>query len=229
MSIPPSHNASWTRKQDKRGAPPIPRAPVIQDSQSLQELIAICATPPDGSNPPHLHAPGSDWTLSRAAVGYAVLIETNDVTNVLPALERTLYGVVPGRLSDAYHEAVNESAPPDSGRQAPYYSERRQPAEPLRLHKRAASSILSVVNISRSRVSVHRLTCLDAGSPPSIVVAHPSYSVSTSRQPTFTQRVCLRSAARPWMYPCAAAGDPRVRHSQVCWAPACTEAKCWEM
>jgi hypothetical protein len=80
----------WTRKHDKPGTPLKPQAQVICP-QSLEELIKICSDrPPDQ----RLHAAGSHWALSFAAVSDHLFIETHDYNNLQPAMGRTLFEVV---------------------------------------------------------------------------------------------------------------------------------------
>jgi hypothetical protein len=117
MAIPQSQLAPWTRKHDEPGTPLIAQAPVILFPQSLEDLIAICRDRPPGQN---LHAAGSHWSLSAAAVSDHTFVETHDwhdqppnTTLLFPTLGRTLREVVPGCLSDSFLNALNAaSAPP---------------------------------------------------------------------------------------------------------------------
>jgi hypothetical protein len=97
----------WTRKHDKPGTPVIPQAPSIQFPQSLEDLICICSTRPDGQR---LHAAGSHWALSRAAISDHSFIETHDYNNLIPAMGRTLYTVVPGCLSAGFLNELQSSS-----------------------------------------------------------------------------------------------------------------------
>lgn len=65
MTIPQAQLAPWTRMHDEPGVPLIPQAPLIQFPQSLEDLIEICKTRPAGQR---LHAAGSHWALSEAAL-----------------------------------------------------------------------------------------------------------------------------------------------------------------
>ena len=104
MTIPQSQLAPWTRKHDKPGVPLVAQAPVILFPQSLEDLIQLCATRPAGQR---LHAAGSHWALSTAAVSDHAFIETHDFNEVFPAMGRTLFDVVPGCLSDAFLVSLN--------------------------------------------------------------------------------------------------------------------------
>jgi len=107
MTIPQSQLASWTRKHDKPGVPFVAQAPVILFPQSLEDLIQLCAKRPPGQR---LHAAGSHWALSTAAVSDHAFVETHDVNEVFPAMGRTLFDVVPGCLSDQFLDALNKQS-----------------------------------------------------------------------------------------------------------------------
>ncbi len=119
MSIPESHNAPWTRKHDKPGAPWIAQAPTIAYPQSLQDLIAVVQSRQPGQ---YFKAAGSHWALSTAAISDNVFIETNDPNNVFPALGRTLYDVVPNCLTDAFIQAVASGSIGFVGAAVPIFS-----------------------------------------------------------------------------------------------------------
>jgi hypothetical protein len=118
MAMPELHNVPWTRQHDKPGVPVVPHARTIKYPQKLEDVIAACTA---GGAAQRLHAAGSHWALSEAAISDAVFVETNDVHEFIPAMGRTLYAVVPGCLSAEFLEALNQSSPPDSGGQAPRY------------------------------------------------------------------------------------------------------------
>jgi hypothetical protein len=107
MGIAQSLFAPWTRKHDKPGTPLIPQAPSILYPQKLEDLISICQNRPAGGR---LHAAGSHWALSPAAISDHSFIETHDPNNVFPAMGRTLYEVVPGCLSASFLEGLNSPA-----------------------------------------------------------------------------------------------------------------------
>jgi hypothetical protein len=75
---------AWTRKHDLPGSPmSIPR---VEHPTSLEQLIELCRTrPPDQ----RMHAAGSHWALSTAAVADHIAIETNDPPHT--AMGKTLY------------------------------------------------------------------------------------------------------------------------------------------
>jgi hypothetical protein len=85
-------NASWTRKHDEPGKPYHPSVPRIVYPKTLAELVEICA---DNSYGP-LHAAGSHWALSDAAVSDTTFIETHDPTDNHQAMGTTLHEVIPG-------------------------------------------------------------------------------------------------------------------------------------
>ena len=104
VGIPQSQSVPWTRKHDKPGVPLIPAASLIQYPQSLADLITICSQRPPTQR---LHAAGSHWALSYAAVSDYTFIETHDWNNIVPAMGRTLYDVVPGCMSTAFLNQLN--------------------------------------------------------------------------------------------------------------------------
>jgi len=104
VGIPQSQFVPWTRKHDKPGVPLIPAAQSIMYPQSLADIIQICSTRPPGQR---LHAAGSHWALSYAAVSDYTFIETHDWYNVVPAMGRTLYDVVPGCMSSTFLDELN--------------------------------------------------------------------------------------------------------------------------
>jgi hypothetical protein len=103
-SIPQSLFAPWIRKHDKPGVPVIPAAPVIYYPRSLEDLITLCAEHPVNSR---LHAAGSHWALSPAAISDHSFIETHDWNEIFAAMGRTLYEVVPGCLADEFLNNLN--------------------------------------------------------------------------------------------------------------------------
>jgi hypothetical protein len=101
-------NIPWARKHDLPGVPLIPTAPRVAYPTSLEEVIALCRTrAPDE----RLHAAGSHWGLSRAAVSDNVFVETHDPNNAFPAMGRTLYEVVPGCLAEPFIKRLAASRP----------------------------------------------------------------------------------------------------------------------
>jgi hypothetical protein len=103
MAAPEVHDVKWERKHDEPGVPLVPIASTIAYPTSLEEVIELCRArvPAD-----RLHAAGSHWALSTAAVSDRVFVETHDPNNAFPAMGRTLYDVVPGCLSEAFLDVL---------------------------------------------------------------------------------------------------------------------------
>ncbi len=118
MGIPELRLAPWTRKHDKPGTPLIPHAPEILFPQGLEDLIVICSTRPAGQR---LHAAGSHWALSQAAISDHTFIETHDVNNRISAMGRTLYCVVPACLSETFLDELQASSTSAAATAAPAY------------------------------------------------------------------------------------------------------------
>jgi hypothetical protein len=117
MAIPQSSLAPWIRKHDKPGTPLIPEAPLIVFPRSLEDLIDICKNRPAAQ---HLHAAGSHWALSTAAVSDHTFIETHDFNEQFAAMGRTLFDVVPGCLAEEFLQTLNAAKPTADG-SAPRY------------------------------------------------------------------------------------------------------------
>lgn len=92
MTVPTAHHLPWTRKHDKPGTPLLPDVATVAFPSRLEHLIELCN---HGSQPASLHAAGSHWALSPAAISDATFVETHDFNNVFPALGRTLRDVLP--------------------------------------------------------------------------------------------------------------------------------------
>ena len=93
----------WTRKHDNPSLPVVPSAPRTLYPKSLEELIQICA----GRTPSErIHAAGSHWALSEAAMSDSAFVETHDPNNLHQAMGRTLYDVVPPCLNPDFIEAL---------------------------------------------------------------------------------------------------------------------------
>lgn len=101
-------NNPWTRKHDLPGSPLIPNAAQILYPNSLEALINICAnrTPTD-----YFKAAGSHWALSEAAISDKVFVETHDPNNAFPAMDRTLYDVVPNCLQRSFLDRLGHQYP----------------------------------------------------------------------------------------------------------------------
>ncbi len=117
MNIPQSHFAPWFRKHDPPGTPLVPDAPVIFYPQSLEQLIYICSH----RGAKRLHAAGSHWALSTAAVSDHSFIETHDWNEIFPAMGRTLYDVVPACLSKKFLQELNVETQRLGAGKAPRY------------------------------------------------------------------------------------------------------------
>lgn len=95
--------AVWTRKHDDAAIPVVPSAPRTVYVHSLQDCIEVCRT-----RQPHerIRAAGSHWALSEAALSDHIFVETHDPNNVHPAMDRTLYNVVPDCLTPEFKAAL---------------------------------------------------------------------------------------------------------------------------
>lgn len=89
-------DAPWARKHDMPGEPLIPNAGETLYPHTLEDVIEVCRR---GG---HLMAAGSHWALSDAAISDGAFVETHDPNNVLVAMGRTLYEVVPGCLTPEF-------------------------------------------------------------------------------------------------------------------------------
>jgi hypothetical protein len=99
--------------------------PEVQRPSSLEQLIEICSQP----RPPErrLHAAGSHWALSTAAMSDHTFIETNDPTgDSQPAVARTLFEVIPGCINPDVITWMSRQGVPSfeankGGDDTPYY------------------------------------------------------------------------------------------------------------
>ena len=100
MAIDEVAGQAWTRKHDDPSIPVVPSALRTVYPKSLEELIEICSRKPSEK----IHAAGSHWALSGAAISDSVFVETHDPNNMHEAMGRTLYDVVgmPGCLNPAF-------------------------------------------------------------------------------------------------------------------------------
>ncbi len=94
MAIDEVAGQAWTRKHDDPALPAVPSAPRTLYPTSLEELIEICSTRKPSEK---IHAAGSHWALSGAAISDSVFVETHDPNNAHQAMGRTLYEVVGGK------------------------------------------------------------------------------------------------------------------------------------
>ncbi|MBB3122467.1 hypothetical protein [Pseudoduganella violacea] len=103
MSLNEVFGQAWTRKHDNPLSPKVPLAPRITHPVGLADLVNLCAThEPDQ----HLHAAGSHWALSDAAISDHTFIETHDPNGMHPAMGKTLYDVIPNCMNDAFITAL---------------------------------------------------------------------------------------------------------------------------
>lgn len=92
-------DATWRRKHDEPGTSF--RAPAICYPTSLEELIELCGTTRE-----RMHAAGSHWGLSTAALSDHTFIETHDPANRHRAMARTLFDVIPGCMTDEFLDTM---------------------------------------------------------------------------------------------------------------------------
>jgi hypothetical protein len=107
MTVPHAQLAPWSRKHDKPGVPLKAQAPLIEYPQSLADVITLCKNRVPNQR---MHAAGSHWALSTAAVSDFTFVETHDWNEIIPAMGRTLYDVVPGCLSASFLRELNDSS-----------------------------------------------------------------------------------------------------------------------
>jgi hypothetical protein len=114
--------ARWRRKHDLPGA--FMTVPAVERPSSLAQLIDLCSQP----RPPdrRLHAAGSHWALSTAAISDHTFIETNDPQgDSQPALARTLFEVIPGCINPDVITWMSRQGVPsfetNEGDETPYY------------------------------------------------------------------------------------------------------------
>jgi hypothetical protein len=110
MPIDEVDGQAWSRFHDDSAQPVVPSAPRTLYPKSLDELIQICATraPAD-----HIHAAGSHWALSTAAISDRIFVETHDPNEQHQVMGKTLYEVVPGALNQAFIAALAAIDPTD--------------------------------------------------------------------------------------------------------------------
>jgi hypothetical protein len=97
---------AWTRKHDLPGQPYLPKVHTVYPT-SLDEVVRICTDPSYGP----LHAAGSHWALSDAAVSDGTFIETHDPAerHQILGLGKTLYDVVPGCMDAGLLDSLAHS------------------------------------------------------------------------------------------------------------------------
>jgi len=91
MAIDEVDGQAWTRKHDNPSFPVVPSAPRTLYPKRLEDLIQICA---NRAPTERIHAAGSHWALSEAAMSDSVFVETHDPLS--PEDARELLGSAPG-------------------------------------------------------------------------------------------------------------------------------------
>src|SRR5688572_24755633 len=99
MAVDEVAGQAWTRKHDHPALPVVPSAARTVYPKSLEEVIEICSK---RQRSERIHAAGSHWALSTAAVADNVFVETHDPMGLRQAMGRTLYEVVPPCLNPAF-------------------------------------------------------------------------------------------------------------------------------
>ena len=107
MTVMQLTGETWTRKHDLPGSPLFPSVKIYYPT-SLKGLIEICKSRPSGER---LKAGGSHSALSTAAVSDSAFIETHDPKNRLPAMDQTLYEIVPDCLLPQIFTALKQRHP----------------------------------------------------------------------------------------------------------------------
>lgn len=107
MPVPQQSIGPWSRRHDMPGIPVAPNASIVYP-QSLEDLIAVCGSRAPGQ---YIKAAGSHWALSPAAISDGTFIETHDPNDVVPAMGRTLYDVVPKCLNKELLDWLGEQQP----------------------------------------------------------------------------------------------------------------------
>lgn len=95
MGISEVRNRAWTRRHDDPRMPLLSQVPRVVYPATLADLITLCHARPRSER---LHAAGSHWALSEAAISDHTFIELNDPEGAHEALDRTLHDVVPHLL-----------------------------------------------------------------------------------------------------------------------------------
>ena len=139
MPVDEVHNAPWSRKHDEPGTSTA--VPSIVYPKNLAELIEICKRVPKTK----LKAAGSHWALSRAAMSDHTHIETNDPANssvvLHPAMDRTIYDVIPGRLTDAFTASLARAHQPEFDNEGAWMGGPNAPTTASYVHVEAGKRI----------------------------------------------------------------------------------------
>lgn len=99
VSETPRAGEQWARKHDLAGHPRVPSGAIVIRPKTLEDVIRLCRdhTPGEG-----LHASGSHWSLSDAAVSDHTFVETHDPSSRNEGLSGVLREVIPGCVSEDY-------------------------------------------------------------------------------------------------------------------------------
>jgi len=103
MALDQVFDKPWTRKHDNPAAPKFSSVPRTVFPRSLEELIEICSTRQPNER---LHAAGSHWALSEAAIADHTFVDTHDPNDVHQAMGKTLYDVIPNCMNDQFIKAL---------------------------------------------------------------------------------------------------------------------------
>jgi hypothetical protein len=119
MPVETVFGQSWSRHHDKKGQPYVNPAPRTAYPNSLEQLVELCKDPAAG----RLHAAGSHWALSDAALSDITFVETHDAREdweqhppgvIKPAMGETIPDVIPKCLNRTYLDWLN-------AREVPHY------------------------------------------------------------------------------------------------------------
>ena len=107
MTVPSTQGETWFRKHDLPGTGfPSTRT---WFPTTLEHLIEICSTHSAGVR---LKAGGSHWALGGATLSDGEFIETHDPRNLMAGMGKTLFDVVPDRMTDEFLRAMANRHPP---------------------------------------------------------------------------------------------------------------------
>src|SRR5262245_17580624 len=111
----------FQRKHDAPGQSP--QVPATERKTTLEEIIDLCSKHPPGER---LHAAGSHWALSDAAISDHTQIECHDpATDANPPFARTLHDVIPGCMHpDMLKRMADKTVPSfdaNDGSTVPYF------------------------------------------------------------------------------------------------------------
>src|SRR5262245_13520781 len=108
MTAPEVLGARWNRKHDDPAVPTVPSAPRTEFPTTLEDVIELCANHRGG----RLTAAGSHWSLSTAAVADDTFVETHDPQDQFPAMDRTIFDVIPHCMNRHFIAAMAQQNVP---------------------------------------------------------------------------------------------------------------------